>query len=38
VRENFVPSFLVLDRFDNRRAVADFSGPVLLMHGDRGGT
>ena len=31
--ESFVPGFLVRDRFDNRRAVADFSGPVLLMHG-----
>ena len=34
-RENFVPGFLVRDRFDNRRAVLDFSGPVLLMHGVR---
>ena len=34
-RENFVPGFLVRDRFDNRRAVSDFSGPVLLMHGIR---
>ena len=34
-RGNFVPSFLVRDRFDNRRAVSDFSGPVLLMHGIR---
>ena len=33
--ENFVPGFLVRDRFDNRRAVSDFSGPVLLMHGRR---
>ena len=33
--ENFVPGFLVRDRFDNRRAVSDFSGPVLLMHGVR---
>ena len=31
--QSFVPGFLVRDRFDNRRAVADFSGPVLLMHG-----
>ena len=34
-RENFVPGFLVRDRFDNRRAVSDFSGPVLLLHGVR---
>jgi pimeloyl-ACP methyl ester carboxylesterase len=34
-RANFVPGFLVRDRFDNRRAVSDFSGPVLLMHGVR---
>jgi pimeloyl-ACP methyl ester carboxylesterase len=32
-REMFLPGFLVRDRFDNRRAVADFAGPVLLMHG-----
>jgi len=29
----FVPGFLVRDRFDNVRAVAEFPGPVLLMHG-----
>ena len=34
-RENFVPGFLVRDRFDNRRVVSDFSGPVLIMHGVR---
>ena len=34
-RENFFPGFLVRDRWDNRRAVSDFSGPVLLMHGIR---
>ena len=32
-RESLVPGFLVRDRFDNRRAVAGFSGPVLLLHG-----
>lgn len=32
-REVFVPGFFVLDRYDNRRAVAAFEGPVLLMHG-----
>jgi len=32
-RAVFLPGFLVRDRFDNRRAVADFAGPVLLMHG-----
>lgn len=32
-RQSMVPGFLVRDRFDNRRAVAEFSGPVLLMHG-----
>jgi hypothetical protein len=32
-REAYLPGFLVLDRFDNRQAVADFDGPVLLMHG-----
>jgi hypothetical protein len=34
-RENFVPGFLVGDRFDNRRAVSYFSGLGLLMHGIR---
>ena len=34
-RGNFVPGFLVRDRFDNRRAISDFPGPVLLMHGIR---
>lgn len=32
-RESYVPGFLVRDRFDNRRVIEDFSGPVLLMHG-----
>lgn len=32
-RRAFLPGFLVLDRFDNVRAVADFEGPVLVMHG-----
>ena len=32
-RESFVPGFLVRDRFDTRRAIEDFAGPVLLMHG-----
>jgi fermentation-respiration switch protein FrsA (DUF1100 family) len=32
-RAMFLPGFLVRDRFDNRSAVADFPGPVLLMHG-----
>lgn len=32
-REMFVPGFLVRDRFDNARVVAQFQGPVLLMHG-----
>jgi hypothetical protein len=32
-RELFLPGFLVRDRFDPRSAVADFVGPVLLMHG-----
>lgn len=32
-REALLPGFLVLDRFDNQRAVAAFDGPVLLMHG-----
>jgi hypothetical protein len=28
-----VPPFVVRDRFDNRRALATFDGPVLLFHG-----
>ena len=32
-RAAFLPGFLVLDRFDPRQAVADFDGPVLVMHG-----
>jgi len=32
-RRALLPGFLVLDRFDNVRAVAEFEGPVLLMHG-----
>jgi len=32
-RAAFLPGFMVLDRFDNRRAVAELDGPVLLMHG-----
>jgi pimeloyl-ACP methyl ester carboxylesterase len=32
-RELFVPGFLVRDRWDNARAVAEYEGPVLVMHG-----
>jgi pimeloyl-ACP methyl ester carboxylesterase len=32
-RELFVPGFLVRDRWDNARGVADYAGPVLVMHG-----
>lgn len=32
-RAMLLPGFLVRDRFDNRRVVAEFGGPVLLMHG-----
>jgi len=32
-RQALLPGFLVRDAFDNRRAVADFQGPILLMHG-----
>jgi hypothetical protein len=31
----FVPGFLVLDPFDNRRVVGSYSQPVLVMHGTR---
>lgn len=34
-RSMLLPGFLVRDRFDNRRAVKAFPGPVLLMHGPR---
>lgn len=29
----FLPPFLVRDVFDNRRAVVDFAGPILILHG-----
>jgi pimeloyl-ACP methyl ester carboxylesterase len=32
-RSMLLPGFLVRDRFDNCRAVNDFDGPVLVMHG-----
>jgi len=32
-RELLLPGFLVRDRWDNVRAVAEFAGPVLVMHG-----
>jgi pimeloyl-ACP methyl ester carboxylesterase len=32
-RELFVPGFLVRDRWDVARAVAEYDGPVLVMHG-----
>jgi len=31
--EILAPGFLVRDRWDNARGVAEFGGPVLLMHG-----
>jgi fermentation-respiration switch protein FrsA (DUF1100 family) len=34
-RGYFLPGFLALDPFDNRRAVAGFDGPVLVIHGRR---
>lgn len=34
-RSFLVPPWLVRDRFDVRRAVAMYNGPVLLMHGTR---
>jgi len=32
-RELFAPGFLVRDRWDNARGVAEYDGPVLVMHG-----
>jgi pimeloyl-ACP methyl ester carboxylesterase len=32
-RAVLLPGFLVRDRFDNRRAITEFDGPVLVMHG-----
>jgi pimeloyl-ACP methyl ester carboxylesterase len=32
-REMLLPGFLVRDRWDNARAVAEYQGPVLVMHG-----
>lgn len=34
-RGYYLPGFLALDPFDNRRAVASFGGPVLVVHGRR---
>lgn len=31
----FVPSFLIVDRFDNARALRGYRGPVLVFHGTR---
>lgn len=33
LRKYGLPPFLALDRFDNRRALVDYDGPVLLFHG-----
>lgn len=33
-REMFAPGFLVKDRWDNARVVSEFSGPVLILHGE----
>ena len=30
-----VPGFLVLDPFDNAAVLADYTGPVLVLHGER---
>jgi len=36
VRRGFgAPGFLLRDRYDVARAVAEFEGPVLLIHGAR---
>jgi pimeloyl-ACP methyl ester carboxylesterase len=32
-REMYLPGFLVRDRWDNADGVADYGGPVLVMHG-----
>lgn len=34
-RTMLVPSFVIRDRFDNRAALQDFDGPVLIFHGRR---
>jgi hypothetical protein len=34
-RERWLPSLLVLDRFDNLSRVREFAGPVLVLHGRR---
>lgn len=33
-REMFAPGFLVKDRWDNARVVSEFTGPVLILHGE----
>jgi len=32
-RQHAAPAFLVRDRFDNRRALRDFTGEVMVLHG-----
>jgi fermentation-respiration switch protein FrsA (DUF1100 family) len=35
VRAHHVPDFLILNRLDTRAALADYRGPVLILHGTR---
>ncbi len=33
-KERFVPGFLVMERFETEARLAEFSGPVLVVHGE----
>ena len=37
VRRYFIPDWLVRNRFDTRGALAEFHGPILIIHGTRDG-
>jgi fermentation-respiration switch protein FrsA (DUF1100 family) len=38
VRDSGVPDWLVVNRFDTRAVLANYPGPVLILHGTRDGT
>jgi pimeloyl-ACP methyl ester carboxylesterase len=38
IRETGVPDWLVVNRFDTRAVLANYPGPVLVLHGTRDGT
>lgn len=38
IRDTGVPDWLVVNRFDTRAVLAEYPGPVLILHGTRDGT